>query len=413
MGPTHGGAGTCGRPRPGLRHRGVARTVPTRRLIGRALLLCLLACSDDPTVEQLPADQVIRRILEHCHGARLGQFGACTLELHSSKQAMQYCSLQAPGNLRISVPRGRQSLVRDGKVWTWRLMQDAVKAEGQELADLRLLADLLRQMFLAPLYAKRKWQHLDARNLIGRSADGEEWQLEYRNDVFEPTKLTGPKGSVDFLASTSGNTRIPTRVRLDRLGEFTVKVVSAGQAFEPGMFELPNQRTSKGRMIVYGQTSKPKVPEFQKIRAKHWLIIPDPGEWAARKTLCNTSGRMLYAAGQSNAGDTFFFTEEGEPFMVIPFKSDPERGNKAFTPAGELQVRKVDAQTAAVVYAPEGELAERIAAGRELLDKFLDDQSLTASGPLRMVVNFYSSLDPSIPQDRRRMPLRLELPVAN
>ncbi len=97
---------------------------------------------------------------------------------------MQYCSLKTPGHLRISEARGRQSLVRDGKAWTWRFEQVAVEAEGQELADLRLLADLLPQMFLAPLYGEGNWQHLDARNLIKRTAGGEEWRLEYRRDLF-------------------------------------------------------------------------------------------------------------------------------------------------------------------------------------------------------------------------------------
>lgn len=389
----------------------MARTV-SARIVGTALLLCLWACGEDRAIEQLPANRVIERILAHCHGTRLGQFDACTFELQSSGQAMQYCSFEAPDKLRISQARGRQSLARDGRAWTWRLKQAAVEAEGRELADLRLLADLLPQMFLQPLYDESNWQHLGGGQLIKRTADGGEWRLEYHQELFEPIMLSGPRGTVEFLASTSGITRIPTRVVLDRLGEFRIKVVSAGQKFEPGMFELPDKRTSIGRKITYGQTAKPKRPEFQKISASHWLILPDPESWAARKTLSNTSGRMLYAAGQSNAGDPFFFTEEGEAYMVIPYKPDPDRGNQTFTPTEGMKVRVVDAETAAVVYAPEGEFAERIAAGRKLLEEFLAAQSLAANGPMRMAVNFYSSLDPSDPQDQVRMPLRLELPVA-
>ncbi|MHC5064549.1 MAG: hypothetical protein ACYTG5_11320 [Planctomycetota bacterium] len=400
----------------------MARTISARILkLSVALLLLpgFSACSDeqgedsvqDPITGSSSAEEILERILAHCHGPRRGQLGNSSIEMTDAAGRGELLSYSAPDKLRISQAEGRQALVRGGEAWIWEQNEEAKPAEENELTDLIRLRDLIGMMFLQPLYSPQGWEKAAADVLIKRPGEGEEWRLEFDGRTSEPVSLQGPSGRVQFLETTRGRTRIPTRVAFDPLGEYRVKVVSAGQNFRADLFQIPSQRTRGGAQIVLGRSSKPETPEFQENRGRQLLLVEDPGDWESRRKTCNNLGRALAAAEQSNAGDPFFMQEEGQARMAIPFK--PGRGNEGeeFEAGEGMEVRTMTTETIAVVYAPEAEFSERLELGEKMLEEFLTENGVTAAGPLRMVINFFSSQDPRQPEARKRMSLRLEIPV--
>lgn len=403
----------------------MARTIRARLLNRSAILLALVlsglqACSDesaaardqDPVGREESAQEIIEKILAHCHGPRRGQLGKSSLQLTNESGFADLLSYAAPDKLRISGPQGKQSLVREDKAWVWQGNEDAKQASGSELENLILLRNLIGLLYLQPLSSPEGWEKAETGSLVKRSESGGTWRLEYQADLYEPTRLQGPGGSVTFLASTTGKTRIPTKADLAPLGTFQVKVMSAGQNFRADLFAIPSERSGDGTQLVLGRTSKPLQPEFQEISARKLLLIEDPEDWGLRRKNCNSIGRMLAAAGQSNAGDPLFFLEQGQERMAVPYKAARGKAGQEVTAAEGMEVRDLGVETVAVVYAPEGEFSERLRLGRQMLEDFLASNGIPAAGPMRMAINFYSSIDPAEPAARNQMPLRLEIPVS-
>ena len=122
------------------------------------------------------------------------------------------------------------------------------------------------------------------------------------------------------------------------------------------------------------------VPIAVAARAVRWVVLPDPGDWAARALAYAPVYDELQRQDQQIAGFCGLAREGERDLLVVPFRQ--RTGGKPLTPPAGWQVREVPAGTSLVVYPDQGDLAQRRARGEDLLRRDLAEQGMTAAGPI-------------------------------
>ena len=142
-----------------------------------------------------------------------------------------------------------------------------------------------------------------------------------------------------------------------------------------------------------------------------FLAIPDPGSWKTRCAQIRGAVGTLFKRGQIANGLPTYRLAENSTTLLIPFRPSPKSGHRPFVRHPGEAVLHVPTHPAAVVAPPPGTWKEVIAAGRETLKRFLDENKLEPAGDL-ICIPF---LPPQrVPEDAqlRRLQVRLEQPVA-
>jgi hypothetical protein len=362
------------------------------------------------------AGAAVAALLARCHGALRGQLGSCTVELRAGDQEGPWRRLDLDGaRMRVTQMSDNKKaveLLREDGAWRGDgenfVPLDA--AERDALADLR---ELVRAAYLAPLYAPGAVARRGPTVFAVEDAAGATWRLEIDPARQVPWRLAGPAGEVRFLTFfSSGVSELPADVELGTRGKHHLKLVAAGVRFDAWVFRRPGATTAAHTpppiRIVRGE---PQVPEVMALAARPFLVLDDPGEWAARATRIAACYAALREQGQGEEGLPFFYEEQGAAKIGVPFAPAAEPGSPAFVArTGQVLARRPQ-QFALVLYRSGEPFADGHRAGaRELLAHATKTKS-AAAGPLRVIPHVDWAAGAPDAATLATVKLRFELPL--
>jgi hypothetical protein len=386
----------------------VAQDVRPRAAVALACLLAATACRGRETPQQpatgrpapapapravdvatLPADQVVDAVLRECHGPLRGQMAhvAATVTLPDGAALQLFAEL--PDKLRVQSPAGRFLLVGDAVT---RL--DALPAPGSasaaEAGTVRALGTLLDAAAFGPLHRATGCRRVDATTFALEAPGAPPVTMALRPGTLLPASFARDGATTmihDYLHT--GTTWIARELELAPLGRCRV-TFEAQIDWEPGFFTVPaapagataQPPAGAQRLPMPGNNpeARPPAPVAQAVKALQWIVVADPGDWPGRVAAYRPLHEELERQQQLIAGFPVFFTENGEALLAAPFR---QRANgRAFAPPAGWRVRAIDAGTWLVVFPPDGDLAQRLAAGERMLQDALRAQQRTAKGPI-------------------------------
>lgn len=389
-------------------------------------MLCVPGCGERAAAVATPrvvdtsgmtAQQLRLAVLAECHGDLQG-LSRCTarVTLADGTAVQAFCDL--PDRIRAQWS-GAHIRVLDGDrgfAVADQQVRELTAAERQRLAALRTLLDAA---LLGPLYRAADCER-EGRDLRVVTAGGDTWIVTLQQLV--PVALQGPHGTVhivDWLRSQQPSmpTWIPSRAELGDLGACELQFGNEDLIWDDGFFAPPQPQAGKLQLVLPPDGShplplpnlRPAVPTEAENRPMQWLVLDDPGDWAARQQRFRQYHDVLAAQDQQDAGFVGYQRDGDHALMIIPFRQRP--GGKPLAAPDGWNIRSLPAVPVLEVYPQSGDLAQRLAAGRELLERELARRHLTAAGPI-LAQPFFDLQDGVPPPARLAAPVvRVSVPL--
>jgi hypothetical protein len=391
----------------GLRSRrerqGLAARRPFAHGLATACLLAVLAgCGqppgDAPTptaapaqaravdVAEIAAADLPAAILAECHGPLMDRMRRVKVRLTLADGRQLLVQAHLPDRARVREGT-RDWLVRDDVV---RRMDGAAVDEPEAL----LLRDALQVVDAAAFGALHRSSGCEAVDdgFRLRDGDGATATMTLFAGTLLPRAFTKARTTVaieDYL-----HTRVSwvaRTLRHARLGLCRVVFEDGGVQFPPDYFELPDAQRANGDTtqpntirtpipgaVVETQSATPIVVAG---KATRLVVLPDPGDWQARHETYRPVIEELQLQQQRIAGFPCIFVDErSRGLLAAPFRRRDD-GPEFDAPDG-YWLSDVPQGRLLVVYPPEGDVEQRIATGRQQLERALANRKLTAKGPI-------------------------------
>ncbi len=378
----------------------MAQDVRSRSALTLAAIAAAIAsgCSDPPQqpapaaapvprvvdTAAIAANELVDAVLRECHAPLRGQMAqvAATVTLPDGSSLRLFAEL--PDKLRVQSPAGR-FLLRDDRVT--RLDPEPAGAAAADAARVRGLLVLLDAAAFGPLHRATACRRLGPATFELSTPAGPPTTLVLRTGTLLPSAFTtaGTTATItDYLRTPT--TWVASELELGGLGRCRV-VFDARIRWDPDLFRdpaTPATTAPRGtqRIASPGSTAETRSPTPVEHRssALQWIVVADPGDWPRRVDVYRPLHDEIERQGQKVAGFPVFFTENGERWLAAPFRARPD--GREFVPPAGWQVRAVDAGTWLVVFPPDGDLAQRLAAGERLLQDALRTHRRRATGPI-------------------------------
>lgn len=356
----------------------------------------LAAACGEPTA-RVPADQLVAHVLDECHRLLRGQLDRISADVTLPGGETVHCAAQLPDRLRTASSDGVFVLVGDTAV----RVRDNVRtpASATERLRLTLLRGLLDAASLGPLHRAAACRDAGADAYDLEDGANVTWRVQFAAASPRPTSLTGPLGEVRLLAWRQTTREPPTwmvtRAELAGLGVCEVSFALADVAWDADFWTTTpgpiagrdgspatagTAPTTLRMPVTAGVEPRSAVPIAVTARAVRWVVLPDPGDWAARAAAYAPLHAELLRQNQQIAG-FFGLTREGErDLLVVPFRQRPD--GAAFTAPEDWTIRDVPAGKALVVYPPQGDLDERRRIGEAQLRDTLVAEGVAPLGPV-------------------------------
>ena len=377
---------------------------------------------DSRPESRLDALGEVRAILARSLGPFEGKLAAAVVRIdRTSPREACRAAIDLPRRLRLEQRDGGPDpftlLWRDDKSFVARGTGSATLASGADAGLATQWKSFLRAVTLEPLTTCKKATRQGPTVLALHLENGETWRLEHDPATKAPVRLSGPECDVAFLDFVeSAVTRIPKTVASKELGERTIKIEDAAVLFDELVFDDLGTRVNalqkqpRAERTV-GSERKPRKPQLQSVATDLVLVVADPGDWKARVATVWKEMKTLREQGQDSAGLPLFFAEDGQARIGIPFRPDAERGTP-FTQRPQQIVLRRAAHQVAALHLDKSSLEDAVAKGTEVLEAFLRERGLRATGPIRAIpyVASFSSESES-GQDYKKIEVRLEIPI--
>lgn len=366
----------------------------------------------------MDAEQLRLAVLRECHAGLQGLLRCSGTVLLPGGEAVQvFCDL--PQRLRAQWPGARMRVLDgdggfavDAGSHAARPLDDA---ERQRLLALRTLLDAA---LLGPLYRAERCER-DGGLLRAITDDGT-WTVTLQQLV--PTAIDGPHGKVrilDWLKRHNPQlpTWIPCRAESAPLGNCELQWGDEAMVWDDGFFAPPPDAKVEPPKLVLTPDGRarprpnlrPQVPVEAQDRAAQWVVLDDPGDWAARAELFARHYQELERQHQFHAGFVGFLVEDGRARMIVPFRR--RDGGDAFAAPAGWQLREIPARKVLEVYPPAGSFEQRVAAGTAQLQQALAERGLGAAGPI-LAQPFLDLQDGVPPAAKLQAPVvRVSVPV--
>lgn len=384
-------AGACGGPEPAA-----PRTVPSAGL--------------DPTT-------LVDAVLDECHRPLRGKADrvAATVELPDGASLQLFAQL--PHDLRVQ--GGGEVLLLRGERAA-RLTGGEASVRPEDVQRLRHLRTLLDAATLGPLHRATGCRRLGPHGFALAQGDGAPIELALRPDTLLPTRLFAGDEAVqlhDYLHTAAGTWLVQT-AESQALGRCKVRLDTGGIAWNADFFALPGEvekPAGSRRVVGHGVQveSRSPTPILVEAPAVRWVVVDDPGDWAARAACYTPLHEELQRQQQAIAGFPVLFRDGERARLAAPFRQRAN-GLSLAAPAG-WQLREFDAGKWLVVYpavdSVGGDLAARFAAGERMLRDAAAAQGLTPRGPVIAQPHFH--IEEGAPTaDKLAAPtVRMALPV--
>lgn len=390
------------------------------RSLALLALTLLTACGDPPAAipravpsASLDPATLVDAVLDECHRPLRGKADrvAATIELPDGRSVQLFAQL--PDDLRLQ---------GDGEVLVLR-GDDAARLAGgdatlrpDEIARLRHLRTLLDAATLGPLHRASGCTRLGAHTFALAQPGGSTVELALRPDTLLPAVLFAGDDAVQLheYLRTAASTWVVQVAASKALGRCKVRIDTGGIAWNADFFALPgtaakpagNRRVVTPGVQVESKSPTPILVEGQAVR---WVVVDDPGDWAARAKVYAPLFAELQRQQQANAGFPVLFREQDRAWLASPFRQRA-KGPALAAPAG-WQVRDIAAGKWLVVHPADGDLAARLAAGERMLRAAAESMGLTPRGPI--TAQPYLRLEEGEPAaDKLAAPtVRMALPV--
>lgn len=384
-------ASACGGPEPAA-----ARTVPSADL--------------DPAT-------LIDAVLDECHRPLRGKADrvAATVELPDGRSVQLFAQLphdlRTQGDGEILVLRGERAA---------RLAGGDASVRPEELQRLRQLRTLLDAATLGPLHRATACSRLGPQTFALAQANGAAIELALRPDTLLPSRLFAGDDAVqlhDYLHTAAGTWLVQT-AESKALGRCKVRLDTGGIAWNADFFALPGEveKPAAGKRVVGPGVqieSRSPTPILVEVATVRWVVVDDPGDWAARAASYTPLHEELQRQQQAIAGFPVLFRDDDRARLAAPFRQRAN-GPALSAPAG-WQLREFAAGKWLVVYPAVdligGDLTARLAAGERMLRDAAATQGLTPRGPVTAQPHFH--LEEGAPAaDKLAAPIvRMALPV--
>lgn len=391
---------------------------PGRPLAGLALAL-LAACGGPPAPvpravpsASLDPATLVDAVLDECHRPLRGKADrvTATLELPDGRTVQLFAQL--PEDLRLQ-GEGEVLLLRGNEAA--RLAGGDATLRPDEIARLRHLRTLLDAAMLGPLHRASGCTRVGAHTFALAQPGGGTVELALRPDTLLPAALFAGDDAVQLLEylRTAASTWVVQVAESKALGRCKVRIDTGGIAWNADFFALPGETKTAGnrRVATPGVQveSKSPTPILVEGQAVRWVVIDDPGDWAARARVYAPLFAELQRQQQANAGFPVLFREQDHARLASPFRRRAT-GPALAAPAG-WQLRDFAAGKWLVVYPADGDLDARLAAGERMLRAAAESMGLTPRGPI--TAQPYLRLEEGEPAaDKLAAPtVRMTLPV--
>ncbi|HEB54202.1 MAG TPA: hypothetical protein ENI87_13195 [bacterium] len=328
-------------------------------------------------VEAIADSDLRDAILDECHRPlrRRMQRVKVTVTLPDGHRLLVQADL--PDKVRVRADR-RELLLRDGAVHAF---DGELSAADDSL--VRSLAVLVDAVALGPLYRAKRLRREGTVCTLDDTAI-----LTLHAGTLLPASLTVAGREVRFDGYLhTPSSWVVNRATLAPLGSCEVRFEDGGVVFPSGYFDVPDpdrrSRSDTHRMPVPGavvETQSP-TPIVVAGKALRLVLLPDPGDWRRRHARYRPVYEELEAQDQFHAGFPALLEEDGERLLGVPFRHRGAGHPRFRAPAG-WRIRDVPKGRLLVVYPPTGTVEERIAAGREMLERALKNRRWTARGPI-------------------------------
>lgn len=365
-------------------------------------------------VAEVAPDQLVAAILDECHRplqARMQQV-KIRVTLPGDRQLLVQADL--PDRGRISEGR-RDYLWRDGK--PHRLdTPDPAESDADEQANRQLVAPLMRIADAAafgPLY-RAKTCEKDGDDYVLTDTAGTKTRLRVHAGTLLPRSISYGDQTVridDYLRTTS--TWVANKVTLAPLGTCDVFFEDGGILIPDDFFDLPSERATNGneniRIAAPGTVREREstTPMLVKGSAARWVLLRASDDWQSRHDTMLPVHRELERQNQRIFGFPMYWQEGDKSHFAIPFKQR-EDGPALAAPA-DWQISGSKATKMLVVYPDQGDVAERIRAGTELLERALTNRKLEAIGPI--VAQPFLHLQNGVPNQQKLNKCKVRMSV--
>lgn len=359
---------------------------------------------------ELRPEGLVEAVLEECHRplrARMQRVKA-TVELEGEAPLLLQAAL--PDRARIRAGKD-EWLVVDGRV---RALTGAAVSppEAQRLRDIVAVVDAAA---FGPLYRAASCARADdAYTLLDDS--GRPTQLTLFAQTLLPSSFHRWEDRVDVLDYLRTPTSWVARLLAHpRLGPCRVVFEDGGVQFPDGYFDRPGDGAQPRKVIrapvpgVVVETQSP-TPIVVDGKATQLVMLPAPGDWAARHDAYRPVVEELQLQGQRIAGFPCLFVDEDRSgLMAAPFRQRP--GGDRFAAPDGFVLSEVPAQRILVVYPPDGDVDARVAAGRRLLERALANRGLVAAGPMIAQPFLHLHEAPPTPAELSAASVRVWVPI--
>ncbi|MFM1870844.1 MAG: hypothetical protein RL398_266, partial [Planctomycetota bacterium] len=233
-------------------------------------------------------------------------------------------------------------------------------------------------------------------------------EVVLRTDSVLPARWTFDGDVVevrDFLRTTT--TWMTKTVHHADLGAVEIAFERAGVVWSPDFFAPPASRDESPapRIVLPGQggaEARSATPAAGKAAAMQLVVLPDPGDWAARATAYAPIHAELERQNQRIAGFPMLFDDGGRSLLAAPFRRRPD--GPAFVPPDGWQLRDWPDQQLLVVYPADGDFEQKRRAGTAALRDTLAAQGRRMLGPI-VIQPFFHLQDGAPAADKLAAPV--------
>ncbi|MFO1078183.1 MAG: hypothetical protein U1E73_10725 [Planctomycetota bacterium] len=376
---------------------GVRTRLAVPLLIAAGAAVVAGACGDEPRplphgapptavdLAAVPPAEIPARVLQECHAPLRGAMRcvAVTVTLPGAREVRVFAEL--PENLRTAENDGRYLLRGDE---AFRLDDGSRPVTAAIRGELRALRQLVDAAALGPIHRATACTATAAKDTFALAGpDGTTVGLRLRPATLLPAEFafgTTAVAVLDYLRTPT--TWIPSRLAHPALGECTVHFELSDLTFADDLFTPPGAERDgpaapQSKWILDKVDQRSPVPVLDETRAVRWVVLDDPGDWAARAAAYAPWDRDLQRQQQVIAGFPILTTIDGRRVLAIAFR--PRAGAAAIAlPAGTRELAFGDGREL-YVYPATGDLDARGAEGERLLLARIARDGLVAEGAVR------------------------------
>lgn len=355
-----------------------------------ALWLGLAACADDAPqpravdVATIATAELRDAILDECHGPLRGRMDriAATITLPDGSQLRAFARL--PDQLRVQSAAGL-FLLRDGEVLALS-PTNALPAAAAAATRIHAVRDLVDAAALGPLHRATQCTASSDGELRAVAAAGEPVPCRLRQGTLLPAQFTFGSRTItldDYRRTPT--TWLVAAATAPELGRCTIQfdlgAIDWAADFFTAPAELPATAASH-RMPSPGSRgdSRPGTPAREGAAAVTWIVLPDPGDWAARAAAYAPLHAELLRQNQRVAGFPLLWRDDAGAWLAAPFRQ--RDAGPSFAPPAGWQLRTLAAGSWLVVFPPDGDYDARVATGARLLQDAMATTQAAPRGPI-------------------------------